>query len=145
MAKKKSSFGKVVLWISILVIVIIGAIAGFRIYNELFAPNVVIKEKNQQFILIPTGSTFAEVKEILLNQNLLLDSASFSWVAKKMHYQKNIRPGRYLIKNGMNNKQIISLLRSGEQVPVDVSLNNIRTKQQLAEKVSEQIEASSGA
>ena len=42
----------------------------------------------------------------------------------------------------MSNKQIISLLRSGEQTPVDVSLNNIHTKQQLAESVSQQLEAS---
>jgi UPF0755 protein len=41
----------------------------------------------------------------------------------------------------MSNKDVISLLRSGRQTPVNVIFNNIRTKEQLAEKIGEQIEA----
>ncbi len=145
MAKKKSSFWKWILWLFVLAIFTVGIITGYRFYKKIYTPNISIKERKEQFILIPTGSTFGEVKEILINQNMLIDSASFSWVAKRMKYRNNIKPGRYLIKAGMSNKQIISLLRSGEQTPVDVSLNNIHTKLQLAESVSSQIEASSGS
>jgi UPF0755 protein len=140
MARKKSSLRKRISWLFFLLLVGGAAVVGYKFYEELFCPNVSLN-KREQFILIPTGSSFADVKQILISQDALIDTASFTWVAKRMKYQKNIRPGRYLIKTGMSNKQIVALLRSGEQTPVDLSLNNIHTKQQLAESVSSQIEA----
>ncbi len=41
----------------------------------------------------------------------------------------------------MNNKELVSLLRSGKQTPVKVIFNNVRTRQEFADRISEQIEA----
>jgi len=69
--------------------------------------------------------------------------ASFEWVARRKHYENKIRPGRYRIRNGMSNNELINLLRSGKQEPVRVTFQNIRNREDLAGKISRQIEADS--
>ncbi len=73
---------------------------------------------------------------------MLLDEKSFLFTARQLKYSENVKPGRYLVKSGMSNKELISLLRSGRQVPLNLVFNNIRTKDQLADRIGEQIEAS---
>ena len=48
-----------------------------------------------------------------------------------------------VITFGLNNDELINLLRSGDQTPVDVTFNNMRNIYQLAGVVSKQIEADS--
>ena len=62
---------------------------------------------------------------------------------KAKKYYSNIKPGRYKIDRALNNNELVNLLRSGEQTPVKVTFNNLRTKEQLAAKIGEQIEADS--
>jgi len=54
-----------------------------------------------------------------------------------------IKPGHYVLKGSMSNNELVNMLRSGVQVPVKVIFNNIRTKEELAGRVSLQIEADS--
>jgi UPF0755 protein len=51
--------------------------------------------------------------------------------------------GRYELDSSMNNNEIIDKLRAGYQDPVKVIFNSIRTPEQLAGRISMQIEADS--
>jgi UPF0755 protein len=64
----------------------------------------------------------------------------FDVLAKRKKY--NVRPGKYQIKNGMNNNEIINSLRSNN-ITVNVIYNNIVDLNDLAGKISNQIEADS--
>lgn len=133
------SFKKIVLVI-IVVAIAVGGYVGFDVYKKIFSPNIkVVKD----YVNIPTGSTFDDVKRILTEQQIVLDTASFNWVAKQMKYTTNIHPGHYKLQPGMSNKELVSLLRSGRQTPVKVTFNNIRTNAALAGQVAESIEADS--
>ncbi|CAN5588332.1 endolytic transglycosylase MltG [soil metagenome] len=112
-------------------------------YRKVFAPNIVIKNHKTQFIYIPTGSTFPEVMRVLQVQGLLKNSATFEWVSEQMKYKGNIKPGKYQIRSGMNNKELIGLLRSGKQTPVMLTFSNIRTVDQLAGIVGSKLELDS--
>ncbi len=125
----------------ILIIFIIAGIKGIDIYRKAFRPNVFTKNKEVQFLYIPTGSTFNEVLELLYNNNLIRNKSTFEWAADRMNYKKNICPGKYKIKNRMTNHKLILMLRSGDQEPVKLTFNNIRTLEKLAEIVSRKIEA----
>ncbi|MBL4654425.1 MAG: endolytic transglycosylase MltG, partial [Bacteroidia bacterium] len=57
--------------------------------------------------------------------------------------KNKVKSGKYLIYNGVNNWDLVNLLRSGEQKPVRVVLNNIRLKEDLCREVGKQIEADS--
>lgn len=67
----------------------------------------------------------------------------FEILAKKLDYVDHIKPGHYILKDGMSNYQLVSMLRSGRQTPVKVVFNNIRTVEQLAGRIGQQIEADS--
>ena len=43
----------------------------------------------------------------------------------------------------MNNNELVNLLRSGRQTPVNVVFNNVRTKEEFAGKIAHQIELDS--
>ncbi len=119
----------------------IGGYYGWQYYNYIAKGNV--KVTNNENLYIPTGATFSQVAEILYDEGFLLDTASFYWVAKKKNYPAHINPGRYILSDGMSNTDLVDLLRSGEQTPVEVTFNNVRLLSELAGKVAKQIEADS--
>src|SRR5512138_1908783 len=67
----------------------------------------------------------------------------FEFTADRKGYSTNVRPGRYLLRNGMSNNELVDLLRAGKQSPVRLTFQNIRAPQDLAGKVAQQIEADS--
>jgi UPF0755 protein len=107
------------------------------------SPNVHIPEGKEAVIFIPTGSTYDDVKSTLTEGHYLTNENSFNWVAQRKEYPQNIRPGRYVLKNGMSNNQLVNMLRGGLQSPVNVTFNNIRDVDQLAGRIAKQIEADS--
>ncbi len=121
------------------------AITIYSFYKMVYEPNIFLEKKKEVFIYIPTGSTFEDVVSILEKEHLLLDRASFYWVAERMNYRQNIHPGKYRILAKMNNKQLLTLLRSGKQVPVKIVIGILRTKDQLVSKIASQLEADSAS
>jgi UPF0755 protein len=79
----------------------------------------------------------------LSENGLLINKNSFEWLSKQKKYFYNIKPGRYKIDRALNNNDLVNLLRSGNQEPVKVTFNNLRSIESLAGKVSSQIEADS--
>ena len=63
----------------------------------------------------------------------------FNLLAERMKYPDNVKSGRYAIENGMTMPDVIRMLRSGKQSPVNLTFNNIRTKENLAGRISSQL------
>jgi UPF0755 protein len=125
------------------VAIIISLIILYTYYNRIFSPNVTISGSNEASIIIPAGSDFSKVKTILYSNGLIRNKRAFEWVAKQKKYPSLVKPGHYTLKSGMNNNDLVNMLRSGAQTPVNVVFNNIRTKEQLAGRIAQQIEADS--
>lgn len=143
MAKNKKGFWKKLI-IAFLVIFLIGfAYVGYRVYRIVYETNVNLGYKKQIYLYIPTGSTYDEVRNLIIKENIIINMSSFDWLAHKKNYEASVKPGKYKITSGMSNNDIINKLRSGDQEPVKLKFNNIRTKEQLASKISKQIEADS--
>ena len=141
--KKKSGFRKFLL--SFLFLAIIGG-AGmvYELYSRVYQPNVVFPENTKEkYIYIPTDADFLTVVKVLSENGLLVNSNSFEWLAKQKKYTTNIKAGRYKIDRALNNNELVNLLRSGKQTPIKVTFNNLRTKEQLAGRIANQIEADS--
>lgn len=60
-----------------------------------------------------------------------------------MNYPDNIRPGRYIINNNLSNRELITLLRSGRQSPVNLTLSNIYRLGDVASKADKVLETDS--
>ena len=140
MRGKKRSY-KVII-ILILLIGVIVLIFG-RNYLYLSKPIVKTADGKDVSLYIPTGSDYQYVKNEIISLNVLKNKNAFNRLAKKRKYDENVHPGRYVLTDGMTNQQLINMLRMGYQTPVKVVFNNMRTVEQLAGRISEQIEADS--
>ncbi|MDF1676826.1 MAG: endolytic transglycosylase MltG [Vicingaceae bacterium] len=131
--------------ISLFLILLIGG--GYIIYNmytKVYQPNVTLKNTNSAYFHIHSHYTFDDVINSLYENGIIINRASFKWVAeKKSNFINNIKPGRYKLKEGMSNNELIDLLRSGEQEPVKVTFNNVRTIKELAGTVTKNLECDS--
>ena len=124
-------------------VVLIGAIAGiafsYFVYNAVFVPNTSF-ENEKAFIYIRSNDDFNAVMDQL--EPLLENKNTFLAVAKRKSYVGNVKSGKYVIKKGMNNNEIVNSLRS-KNTPIRLSFNNQETIERLAGRIADQIEADS--
>jgi len=132
-------------WIKVLllVIVVLFTLLAGKLLWWIYSPSVVIENSKDNYINIPTGSEYEDVRKIVINRGLVRNIKAFDWVAKRKNYSNFINPGYYELENGLNNNDLFNLLRSGAQTPVNLVFNNIRSLKRLSGIVAEQIEADS--
>lgn len=130
---------KQIISIAAVIGLIIGGVFVYKIYSSIFTPNTGFNNK-EAYIFINTDDSFYQVKEKLAP--LLKDVASFEQVADRKGYTNNVKAGKYIIRKGMNNNDIINTLRSGN-MPLNITFNNQDTLKKLAGRISTQIEADS--
>ncbi|OIP82208.1 MAG: aminodeoxychorismate lyase [Porphyromonadaceae bacterium CG2_30_38_12] len=110
----------------------------------LFSPNISLKYEEDAFLYIPDNSSFEDVITHLKQNAYVVNYSSLKQTAKLLNYKK-IRSGKYALDYKMSNFELIRKLRSGQQTPVKLTFNNIRTKEQLAAKLSKQLMADSSS
>jgi UPF0755 protein len=127
----------------LLAIVIAGMLVGgafaLMVYKAFFVPNTQFNNE-VAYVFVPSNADFEEVKKIL--EPLLKDWKTFESASDRKGYKDNVKAGKYSIKKGMNNNEIVNSLRSGN-IPVKVAFNNQENLADLAGRISIQIEADS--
>jgi UPF0755 protein len=121
--------------IAFLVISILGISFVFYGFQVVYTPNFLL-EQEDRIIKIESGATFKDVQRIMHEGRYVNDLVSFSFLARLMDYDENVKPGRFKLTKGMSNLEAIRTLRSGKQEPVKVTFNNVRLPSELAEKVT---------
>lgn len=144
MTAKKQSSGTFKKFIIALVVIIVIALAatGIFYYLRLFGANV---SGNQEYLYIHTGAGYDQVYDTIRNQKIVNDTTTFNWAAHNMKYVNRVKPGRYRLKKGMSNHQLVRMLQLGEQEPVNLSFHNLRLKEQFAGVVGRKLEPDSAA
>lgn len=130
----------------LIIIAIICLVVGFfvgKMAKYFTMPVIDLKGKQTEILYIPTNSDIDDVRQLLLFDGWLTSEKAFDLVAQLMKYTDNVKPGRYKISDKMTARQLISRLRSGDQTPVNVTFNNIRTREQLAGVVARYLETDS--
>ncbi|MHA7058999.1 endolytic transglycosylase MltG [Aquimarina sp. M1] len=129
----------------LLIIVLIGLIGGglfaYYVYQAVFSPNTNF-EKETTTVYIPTGTTYSELRKII--HPLLNNPSSFDKIADKKGYTTRVKAGKYILKKGLNNNELVGLLRSKNK-PIQLSFNNQERLENLAGRVAQQIEADSSS
>ena len=121
-----------------LVVVTAGTIYGYMVYKEIFSPNTKFSE-NEVAVYIPTGSSFADVQEIV--KPYVEDMERFNSVAEKKSYPPYIKPGKFILRRDMNSNDIINSLR--QPVPVNLAFNNQETLERVVGRIAQQLEVDS--
>ena len=122
------------------IIVVILAFAAFRIFGS----NTDFSEQKKSFY-IKTGSNFTEVMTALKEQKILKNPGTFNLIAQQLKYDKNVKPGKYIIGNGSSIYDIARILKSGKQTPVNLVIIKLRTKEDLAQRLGNNFESDSSS
>lgn len=140
---KKNKYLSAGIKVLIVTVIFTCGLIAYRFYSKIYSPNVYLTGKQSDYFYIPSGSDLNQVIALALHKGFIVDIESFIWVSKKKNYKNHVHPGKYKVTSGMSNNELVNHLRSGEQEPVRVVFNYLRTKEQLASKISHQIEADS--
>ncbi|MDC1492410.1 endolytic transglycosylase MltG [Flavobacteriaceae bacterium] len=129
---------KILLFISLIGLVLM-SIFSYFVYVTMFVSNTNFNNEFA-YVYVYSDQNFEELKEDL--SPVLKNVNSFERLAIRKGYNVKLKPGKFAIKNGMNNNEIINNLRSSK-LTVDVIFNNIDNEYELAGKIAAQIEADS--
>ncbi|WP_298551713.1 endolytic transglycosylase MltG [uncultured Algibacter sp.] len=129
---------KILLTILVIGLIVAAFFANF-VYKAMLKPNTTFNNE-VAYIFVPTKASYDQVRNQL--KPLLNDIDSFDDLAEQKKYTTNIKAGRFAIKKGMTNNDIINSIRS-KNLPIKVSFNNQSTLEKLAGRVSKEIEADS--
>ena len=111
------------------------------IYQMLYSPNFLINSK-EKFIIINEKTEFNELTKSLERDTIINDILSFSVLSKIMEYQENIKEGAYKVNTNMSNYDMITMLRSGNQTPINITFSYARKINDLAEKITKKLKMS---
>ncbi|MEO1435229.1 MAG: endolytic transglycosylase MltG [Bacteroidota bacterium] len=125
----------------ILVLALIGGVIGYSFYQKIFAPNLIIEQAANLFV--PKGTSYEELLGRIKDAKILNDYDSFEWVANQKNLSAHVYAGRYQIQPGLNNNDLVNLLRSGKTKDVKVTFNYNTRLPDLAGKIAPQIQADS--
>ncbi|WP_218598644.1 endolytic transglycosylase MltG [Polaribacter sp. NJDZ03] len=128
--------GKKFIYAVIATVIFIGGIIGYQYYQKIFGKSIT---KDTE-LFIYSSDSLIDVKEKITDFST--NTNTFLLVAAKKNLSKP-KPGRYILKEGMSNNELVNLLRSGNQTPVKLSFNNQDTLEKLAGRIAEQLEADS--
>lgn len=142
-SSKKSSNTKRIL-IALVLLVALSMVSSFAyFYSKVFRTNLTLGQHKTDFVYIKTSDSFQDVVNQLSERGMLINRESFIWLSEFLDYDKKVKSGRYRVKDGMSNRELVTLLRSGRQEPIRITFQNIRSKEDFAGKVGRNLEADS--
>jgi UPF0755 protein len=102
-----------------------------------FAPNFM--PEGTYHVRIYPGTDFQGLCRQLEDSAHCRNIGTFIQLAGRLKYPDHMRTGRYAVEPGMNNRDLLNRLRRGHQEGIRLTFNNIRTKGDLAERLSDQL------
>jgi UPF0755 protein len=122
----------------IAIIVTLGlAYLSYTIYESVFGPNTSFEGQTKEIFISKEDNIDSLINTLSPH---LKDINSFIQVAQRKSY--SLKPGRYIIKKGMNNNEIVNVLRS-QNMPVRITFNNAENIAELSGKLASQFDADS--
>lgn len=127
----------------IVAVVILLAIAG-AIGAWLFLGSGTAFSEKSRYLYIASGKASERaVMDSIAKNHLISRPGLFSWLGSSRGVWARLKPGRYEIKKGQSLLSITRMLRNNQQSPVNLVINKIRTREELAKVVGKNFEADS--
>jgi UPF0755 protein len=123
----------------LLIVLLVGGYTGW----EIFGPTVSSPES--KYFYIRTGTVYSDVRQSLIDQKIISNTYFFDLLSKQLKYPSKVKAGRYQIKNGTSLLSLVRMLRSGNQTPVNLVINKLRLKEDLAQKIAANFECDSSS
>ena len=122
-----------------ILVVAVGICAGLG-YYYILAPNTNVKDDG--IIYLRDNSTLSQVLDALRRYGYIENTHTPGVVARLKRFTSPVKSGRYKIRDKMNNKELINMFRTGNPYPVYVSVNKMRTLDEIAGTAHEELNTS---
>ncbi|MGB8192968.1 MAG: endolytic transglycosylase MltG [Chitinophagaceae bacterium] len=130
--------------ILLFILLIVLLVAGY--FAWVFLGSATGFKGDAKYLYIPTDRTTRElVMHQLESDSLVKHLRGFNFLAERMGYWNNIRPGKYKIADGDNLITIVKKLRNGQQEPVNLVILKFRTREAMAGAIGKKLECDSAA
>lgn len=123
--------------IVLLLIFIAGFIFGYSYYKKYFGNNV----EKEGYVLIPHQSNFNAILDSI--SPYLKNKENFAEVAKSKNLDQYFHAGRYRIKSGTNNSDLVNMIKAGNQTENTFRIGDFFTVYQMVGKVVKKTELDS--
>lgn len=130
---------KKLLFFLLILIVASGALAAWLVMG----PATGFDAKKEVLYIRTNAANKAAVLDSLRQNNIIKNEGAFNFLADRMKYWANIKPGKYEIEKGSSLLNIVRKLRNGQQTPVNLTITKIRTKEDLARLIGRRMEVDS--
>ena len=117
-------------------VVAVGLCAGLG-YYYILAPNTSVKDDG--IIYLRDNSSISQALDTLRRHGYIENTHTPGVVARLKRFALPVKSGRYKIRDGMNNNELINMFRSGNQYPVYFTFNNMRTLDEFVEEAHEKL------
>lgn len=107
-------------------------------YYRLFRSNIVSRDNESHLIYIYPQTDLDSLISVLSDNYDISSKWNFRFHARLMKFSSP-KVGCYMLSANEGDLNVLRRLRAGEQTPIEVSFNHIRTTQQLAKCLSNQL------
>lgn len=115
-----------------LFIIVLGGLLSWMIIG----PGTAFNDKEKYFTIAEGKTDEASVLEVVKKKYIVKNTWLFSIVASQMHLWTKIKPGKYEVKRGDNMITIIKSLKNNHQAQINLVINKLRVKEDLAKLIS---------
>jgi len=127
---------KVILIIFVIIIVILGFF-GIRFYNQYLRNNI----EKEGFVLIPHNAKPQQILDSI--SPFIKNKDYFNNIAEDKNLGANYKAGRYELKPGMNNREIVNMIIAGNQTPNSFRIKDFDDVYQMVGRVTKKTEIDS--
>lgn len=131
---------KKLLVILLLIILLIAALGGYLVLGPGTSFTPAIHE-----LYIHTGMNYEALDSMLTNDEVISHPTVFNFLAKRVSYPASMKAGKYEIRKGMSLLTILKMLKNGRQVPVNLVITKLRTREDLASLIGRKFECDSAS
>jgi len=136
MVKQKKSKRSILFGV-ILLLLLIAGVSAFYVYKALYTPQFMLKET--AFIYVDESTDFDDICRQIGEVASPSAVRQFKLITEYLKYPENIKTGKYAINPSMSQMELINNLRRGLQASARITFNNIRLKEDMAERLAEQL------
>jgi UPF0755 protein len=101
-----------------------------------FSSGTAFSEKTKYFIIEEGKTDKASVLNVLEKKYIIKQPLAFSLLATQLHVWDKLKAGKYEVKQGENLLQIARMLKNNHQAQINLVINKLRVKEDLAKLIS---------
>lgn len=128
------NIGKYIVLVLLLALVAIGGEQYWRMFKQ----NISTNSHEQELIYLLPNQTIDQLIDIVSEKATISSVWNFRFHCRLLKFD-HTKAGCYQLNPKEGDLAFIRRLRAGEQTPISITINNIRTPQQLAQRLSEQL------